>query len=316
MNNYKITYHHSIIQNSKTVSQSMNKETSNYYQIITGKITELEVIDTDLSLFGKGTLASLPVLGQLAFGNTTEAASQIGMATGQEEAVDYLNSVQYFRCKIGHLTVQGIFCRAFFRNGDQVEVVVEPLEDGSYYAYALRRPIDHRLWLYPWAMKGTKANNKVAFKEAGIFSLSVFILSLIIILFITDEFLIIAFFTSVSILFYGLFFLMFFWIHKNMLSGGSKEADKIFATLGYPKPKTVNMEKEYMEMFFNNKSMDEPDFYIDVTTDEFNRKDPAGVKWVAFYREAPTIPDYITVIHTEIEKNKPTPAIGNTTEWG
>ncbi|MCX8638527.1 hypothetical protein J3U37_00270 [Gilliamella sp. B3172] len=41
-----------------------------------------------------------------------------------------------------------------------------------------------------------------------------------------------------------------------------------------------------------------------------------GVKWVAFYREAPIIPDYITVIHTEIEKNKPTPAIGNTTEWG
>lgn len=61
--------------------------------------------------------------------------------------------------KLGELTVQGIFCRAFFRNGDKVEVVVEPLEDGSYYAYALHRPIDHRLWLYPWAMKGTKANN-------------------------------------------------------------------------------------------------------------------------------------------------------------
>jgi hypothetical protein len=136
-----------------------------YFQIITGKITELEVIDTNLSHFSNGSFASLPLLGQLALGNSAEAASQVGMASGQQEA------------------------------------------------------------------------------------------------------------------------------------------DKIFATLGYPKPKTVNMEQEYMEMFFNNKSMNEPDFYIDVNTDEFKRKDPPGVKWVVFYRESPPIPDYITVIHTEKTNN-------------
>ena len=277
----------------------MKNESNNDYQIITGKIAELEVIDTDLSLFGKGSFASLPILGQLALGNTTQAASQVGMATDQEETVNYLNSAQYFRCKLGNLTVQGIFCRAFFRNGDQVEVVVEPLEDGSYYAYALRRPIDHRLWLYPWAMKGTKANDKDAFKEAGPITLGIFIVSLILIVITADELWILAIFLTTSIIFYGLFFLIYFWVYKNMLGGGSKEADKIFATLGYPKPETVNMEAEYMEMFFNNKSMKDPDFYIDVTTDEFTRNDPAGVKWVAFYREAPPIPDYITVIHTE-----------------
>ena len=277
----------------------MKNKHSEYYQIITGKIAELEVIDTDLSLFGKSNFASLPILGQLALGNTTEATSQLGMATDQEETVNYLNSVQYFRCKLGNLTVQGIFCRAFFRNGDQVEVVVEPLEDGSYYAYALRRPIDHRLWLYPWAMKGTKANDKDAFKEAGPITLGIFIVSLILIVITADELWILAIFLTTSIIFYGLFFLIYFWVYKNMLGGGSKEADKIFATLGYPKPETVNMEAEYMEMFFNNKSMNEPDFYIDVTTDEFTRNDPAGVKWVAFYREAPPIPDYITVIHTD-----------------
>ena len=277
----------------------MKNESNNDYQIITGKIAELEVIDTDLSLFGKGSFASLPILGQLALGNTTQAASQVGMATNQEETVNYLNSAQYFRCKLGNLTVQGIFCRAFFRNGDQVEVVVEPLEDGSYYAYALRRPIDHRLWLYPWAMKGTKANDKDAFKEAGPITLGIFIVSLILIVITADELWILAIFLTTSIIFYGLFFLIYFWVYKNMLGGGSKVADKIFATLGYPKPKAVNMEAEYMEMFFNNKSMNEPDFYIDVTTDEFKRNDPAGVKWVAFYREAPPIPDYITVIHTD-----------------
>ena len=277
----------------------MKNESNQYYQIITGKIAELEVIDTDLSLFGKGSFASLPILGQLALGNTTQAASQLGMATDQEEAVNYLNSVQYFRCKLGNLTVQGIFCRAFFRNGDQVEVVVEPLEDGSYYAYALRRPIDHRLWLYPWAMKGTKANNKEAYKEAGTIMLLTYMGTSIAAGICLQDILLFCLSLIVITIVDGLIFLVYFWMYKNMLGSGSKEADKIFATLGYPKPETVNMEAEYMEMFFNNKSMNEPDFYIDVTTDEFTRNDPAGVKWVAFYREAPPIPDYITVIHTD-----------------
>ena len=277
----------------------MKNESNNDYQIITGKIAELEVIDTDLSLFGKGSFASLPILGQLALGNTTQAASQLGMATDQEEAVNYLNSVQYFRCKLGNLTVQGIFCRAFFRNGDQVEVVVEPLEDGSYYAYAVRRPIDHRLWLYPWAMKGTKANNKEAYKEAGTIMLLTYMGTSIAAGICLQDILLFCLSLIVITIVDGLIFLVYFWMYKNMLGSGSKEADKIFATLGYPKPETVNMEAEYMEMFFNNKSMNEPDFYIDVTTDEFTRNDPAGVKWVAFYREAPPIPDYITVIHTD-----------------
>jgi hypothetical protein len=287
------------------------KVNSDYFQIITGKITELEVIDTNLSHFSNGSFASLPLLGQLALGNTTEAASQVGMASGQQEAADYLNSVQYFRCKLGEFTVHGIFCRAFFRNGDKVEVVVEPLDDGSYYAYALRRPIDHRLWLYPWAMKGTKASNKASLKFAGSISLGTYILNIICIA-ICISF---ANLRNGNELFYfiiacigafiidGLIFLILFYSDKGMLGGGSKDADKIFATLGYPKPKTVNMEQEYIEMFFNNKSMNEPNFYIDVNTDEFKRKDPPGVKWVAFYRKAPPIPDYITVIHTEKTNN-------------
>jgi hypothetical protein len=276
---------------------------NHYFQIITGKITELEVTDTDLSLFGDGSFASLPLLGQLALGNTTEAASQVGMASGQEEAADYLNSVQYFRCKLGELTVHGIFCRAFFRNGDKVEVVVEPLDDGSYYAYALRRPIDHRLWLYPWAMKGTKANKTDAVKATAPLSLLIFLGSFIAISIISDDLFFFILMLTIITIVDGLFFLIYYWCYKNMLGSGSKDADKIFATLGYPKPKTVNMEEEYMEMFFNNKSMNEPNFYIDVNTDEFKRKDPPGVKWVAFYREAPPIPDYITVIHTEKTNN-------------
>ncbi|OCG06892.1 hypothetical protein A9G14_01275 [Gilliamella apicola] len=92
-------------------------------------------------------------------GDNLAAASQVATSNRYEDESDFLNSVQYFTCKIGNLEVQGIFCRAFFRNGDQVEVVVEPCDEDGYFAYALRRPIDHRLWLYPRAMKGSKANS-------------------------------------------------------------------------------------------------------------------------------------------------------------
>jgi hypothetical protein len=284
------------------------KTNNAYFQIITGKITELKVIDTDLSLFGDNTLASLPLLGQLALGNSAEAASQIGMASGQKEAVDYLNSVQYFRCKLGELAIHGIFCRAFFRNGDKVEVVVEPLEDGSYYAYALRRPIDHRLWLYPRAMKGSKAGNKSSLKFAGYTSLGLFIAGVICAAITLYDMLFLFILCCIGcFIFDGLFFLILYFSYKNMVegggSGGSKIADKIFATLGYRNPKMVDMEQEYLEMFLFNKSVEDPDFYIDVTTDEFTRDDPKGVKWVAFYRKAPRIPKYVTVIHTEQDKS-------------
>ncbi|PXV87378.1 hypothetical protein, partial [Gilliamella apicola] len=98
-----------------------------------------------------------------------------------------------------------------------------------------------------------------------------------------------------------LFLIGYFW-YKKLLGGGSKEADKIFATLGYPDPETVDMEKEFLEVFIN-KSESDPDFYVDTTTEEYRQEVPDGVKWVTFYCEAPPIPDYITVIDTELDDN-------------
>ncbi|OCG06888.1 hypothetical protein [Gilliamella apicola] len=123
---------------------------SEYFQIIKGKISDLKVIDTSLAVFGSGALNGLPAISQALMGDNLAAASQVATSNHYEDESDFLNSVQYFTCKIGNLEVRGVFCRAFFRNGDQVEVVVEPCDEDGYLAYALRRPIDHRLWLYPW----------------------------------------------------------------------------------------------------------------------------------------------------------------------
>ncbi|OTP81050.1 putative type VI secretion system effector [Gilliamella apicola] len=276
---------------------------SEYFQIIKGKISDLKVIDTSLAVFGSGALNGLPAISQALIGDNLAAASQVATSNRYEDESDFLNSVQYFTCKIGNLEVRGIFCRAFFRNGDQVEVVVEPCDEDGYFAYALRRPIDHRLWLYPWAMKGSKANNKDALKNVGLFILSIYLCNLVLIIVASNNLDDFVFGVSIITPLYILLFLIGYFWYKKLLGGGSKEADKIFATLGYPDPKTVDMEKEILEVFINNKSTSDPDFYFDTTTEEYLRKDPDGVKWVTFYREAPPIPDYITVIDTELDDN-------------
>ena len=275
---------------------------SEYFQIIKGKISDLKVIDTSSAVFGSGALNGLPAIGHAVMGDNLAVASQVTTSNRYEDESDFLNSVQYFTCKIGNLEVRGIFCRAFFRNGDQVEVVVEPCEEDGYLAYALRRPIDHRLWLYPWAMKGSKANSRAALKSVGLFTLLVYLCILVTITILAKQLsaFIAAFTVSTAVS--TLFFLISYFCYKKLLGGGSKEADKIFATLGYPNPKTVDMEKEFLEVFIN-KSESDPDFYVDTTTEEYRQEVPDGVKWVTFYCEAPPIPDYITVIDTELDDN-------------
>ncbi|WP_392553314.1 putative type VI secretion system effector [Orbus wheelerorum] len=280
------------------MKQKLTLKCTDYYQIITGTLTELEVFDTQAQFFKSRKLAGLPAAGLLVLGDAAAAASQLSLADSNEEVSAYLNSVQYFRCKVGDLVVEGVFCRAFFTNGDQVEVVVEPRDDGSYFAYALRRPIDHRLWLHPFSMKGSKVGNKEALKLSTMIALPTFIMALIFTIFQVNEVGMFIQMSSIYFLLSIIFGLFLYFFAKSGTTASAKIADKIFATLGYPKPKEVDMEQEFMEFYFNNKSETDPDFYVDITTKQY-KQDAEGVKWVAFYREAPAIPDYITVIHTE-----------------
>ncbi|WP_392562399.1 putative type VI secretion system effector [Orbus sturtevantii] len=276
---------------------------TDYYQIITGILTELEVFDTQAQFFKSRKLAGLAPIGLLALGDVAAAASQLSTADDNEEGMAYLNSVQYFRCKIGACIIEGTFCRVFFTNGDKVEVVVEPEKDGSYFAYALRRPIDHRLWLHPWATKGTKSINKTVLKFTGVFISLCFILSMAISVAVTSEYLYLLIFFVSAIVFHFLFGAICYFLAKNIFGQGSKEADKIFATLGYPDPKSVDMEKEFYE-FYSYLDESDPNFYVDITTEQYQQQTPEGAKWVTFYREAPPIPDYITVINAGLQNNE------------
>ena len=278
---------------------------SDHYQIITGIVSELEVFDTEQQFLKTRKLAGLPALGLFFLGDVVAAASQLNTADSNEEAAEFLNSVQYFRCKMGSNIIEGIFCRVFFNNGDQVEVVVEPRSDGSYFAYALRRLIDHRLWLHPWATKGTKAGNKSALKFAVLLMSVIFVFTIIFMLINTslDEYYIFLIALPVILVLDILLGVLVYFLHKSILSKGSHIADKIFATLGYADPKRVDMEAEFYK-FYAYRDENSPNFYVDINSAQYKQQPPKGAKWVIFYREAPPIPEYIKVIHTKSEDMK------------
>ena len=278
---------------------------SDHYQIITGIVSELEVFDTEQQFLKTRKLAGLPALGLFFLGDVVAAASQLNTADSNEEAAEFLNSVQYFRCKMGANIIEGIFCRVFFNNGDQVEVVVEPRSDGCYFAYALRRLIDHRLWLHPWATKGTKAGNKSALKFAVSLMSVIFVFTIIFMLINTslDEYYMFLIALPVILVLDILLGVLVYFLHKSILSKGSHIADKIFATLGYADPKQVDMEAEFYK-FYAYRDENSPNFYVDINSAQYKQQPPEGAKWVTFYREAPPIPEYIKVIHTESEDVK------------
>jgi hypothetical protein len=278
---------------------------SDHYQIITGIVSELEIFDTEQQFLKTRKLAGLPALGLFFLGDVVAAASQLNTTDSNEEAAEFLNSVQYFRCKMGSNIIEGIFCRVFFNNGDQVEVVVEPRSDGSYFAYALRRLIDHRLWLHPWATKGTKAGNKSALKFAVSLMSVIFVFTIIFMLINTslDEYYIFLIALPVILVLDILLGVLVYFLHKSILSKGSHIADKIFATLGYADPKRVDMEAEFYK-FYAYRDENLPNFYVDINSAQYKQQPPEGAKWVTFYREAPPIPEYIKVIHTKSEDMK------------
>ena len=278
---------------------------SDHYQIITGIVSDLEIFDTEQQFLKTRKLAGLPALGLFFLGDVVAAASQLNTADSNEEAAEFLNSVQYFRCKMGSNIIEGIFCRVFFNNGDQVEVVVEPRSDGSYFAYALRRLIDHRLWLHPWATKGTKAGNKSALKFAVSLMSVIFVFTIIFMIINTslDEYYMFLIALPVILVLDILLGVLVYFLHKSILSKNSHIADKIFATLGYADPKRVDMEAEFYK-FYAYRDENSPNFYVDINSAQYKQQPPEGAKWVTFYREAPPIPEYIKVIHTKSEDMK------------
>ncbi|WP_231752073.1 putative type VI secretion system effector [Burkholderia sp. MSMB1498] len=84
----------------------------------------------------------------------------IGLASlaGTKEEAD---KVQF---ELGGKFFTGWLMWSPFQDDEEVEVVAEPLKDGTYRAFAILRPSDHTIALYPHCSRGKSAHFKNSFK--------------------------------------------------------------------------------------------------------------------------------------------------------
>ena len=95
-----------------------------------------------------------------------------GAATGALlSSSDAADTVDFFTCTVDGQPVWGRFGIVSFKDGDSVEVVGENTRQG-FEAYAITRPSDRTIWMYPHCSRGTKAH--VRFSVVGIFLISIF----------------------------------------------------------------------------------------------------------------------------------------------
>lgn len=325
--------------------QSISATNIEYYQIITGYITELEIYDTHESYIQARKLAGYPDINLKLIGHLDLVFMENSIITNyssmNKSDCPTSDVEQYVRFKLGDKVIEGTFCGVAFSEGNYVEVVVDQIEGGTYFAYALRQPAEHLLWLHPYATTGTEAHlNRLSppkplrLKALGGIGILIGILG--VVQAFTQES-----FVPLLLVFLGLMCLLPLRIFSNIqkeVNSGSTIANRIFATLGYANPKRFDITEEeklfinkltclslrylesyegpltnsediiqeFIEKYKNQQSPEDTE--NDKLLKQFMRLQKDGMQWFYLYRSAPTIPNYITVIHTENNQEK---RIGN-----
>lgn len=95
------------------------------------------------------------------------AAGMAGPAVGASIAATGRDSVEFFTCIVDGKLVTGRFSKASFKDGDEVEVVLEAQADGRDLALAVRRPSDKTLWMLPHCSRGKIAHRVFSIVMAG-----------------------------------------------------------------------------------------------------------------------------------------------------
>lgn len=253
--------------------------------VFSGKVRNIQVVhdtkDFILSPVSKtiGTSAAVG-LATIGLGGAAVSALQSSTDTGDR--------VQYFRCEVDGKLVTGCFSVVFFSDGDEVDIVATLQDDSIYYAYAVRRPIDHRLWLHPHCNKGRVAHSRSGNKISIYVGLISYLMTIIMAVFLYDGNvrhtiipLIIGLFVSSSISLFTYFYLRSGWSDYNIL------AEKIFSTLGYSHPELVDMDKESRQYFKDCIKHGEYTYIKESEQDDQIHIAP----WVYRYRKAPQLPE-------------------------
>jgi hypothetical protein len=123
------------------------------FKLIRGEVSSLQVrqdkedfVFTAIDKTAGGVAAAGLAIGALA-----------GAATGALlSAEDTEERVDFFVCMVAGQRTCGRFGKVTFSDGDVVEVVGSPGEE-CFHAYAVVRPADRTVWMYPHCGRGTTA---------------------------------------------------------------------------------------------------------------------------------------------------------------
>ncbi|QBH96221.1 hypothetical protein EKN56_07295 [Limnobaculum zhutongyuii] len=270
----------------------MNKlEDDKPFVFFSGIISDLQVVNDERDFILESELKNT---GKAAAVGLAIAGVAGAAATALQSSVGAESEVQLFRCKVGDKLVTGCFSRVFFDNNEEVDIVAEPKEDGSYYAHAVRRTIDHRLWMPFYCEQGSLAYKKSKLTTSFWFSLILtfpcIILPIYVSLNIQGDFMekikVFAF-TTLLLIFCFLLIMLIVYRLISKLAPFSVLAEKIFTCFGYEKPELLNMNHENSQFLKDCREYGE--FYYVPDTKQYRQLLVAPC--VFHYREAPEVPE-------------------------
>ena len=258
------------------------------YSLLKGTVSQLHVLDDPKEL-RSDNIGWLALFGFMIIGAFELIATIIGSLTADSITL----KGKTFYCYVGKKEVLGNLEHVSFKEGDYVEMVVKQIDSNQYQSYAVRMPQYHALYFPRSVGVPTLLQLKVSAIISGVLCLLTYIISLILI-FISIERDYINNFIIITLSNFSMFLivsLIFFF-----LAGGrySFISNRIFATLGYPKPWLHSSVEEHDRFKKLNRSGD-PELYDDPQTPEFERikkLDPDAY----YYCRTPNLPDWVEVI--------------------
>lgn len=214
-------------------------------ELLTGRLSDLYVEDKEEDFVSAGSGArgaGATAIGLAAAGLAGAATNALFAAAGGTD------SVQYFTGLLNGKRISGRFSRVGFKSGDFLECAVEPQPDGSSAVYAVRRPSDQTLWMFPHCSRGRKKHWKYARKMCLLLS-ALAVASML--LFLTPQFGFALWSKPETAFGANIFVIMGVAIGLYFSLNTARRwapfvavAESIFAVYGYPDPADVDMPKE------------------------------------------------------------------------
>ena len=214
-------------------------------EVLRGRLTDLYVEDGQedfVSTQGTNFQTAGAAIGLAAAGLAGAATNALFSAGGGADRV------KYFTGLLDGKRIAGQFSKIWFSDGDHLECAVESQPDGSYTAYAVRRPSDQTLWMFPHCSRGRKKHWRYARRMSAILS---FLMTIFLLLCLTPV-LGIALFADDAARFLSTIFVVIGVLMGTYFSLNTARrwrlfveiAESIFEAYGYPDPSQVDMPEQ------------------------------------------------------------------------